>query len=378
LGAVAWSSALESAENATVADDGTIYGVFKDSGEHVLLALSEAGQERWRADLGMAPNPEPVVTNNYPVLAADGTVYIVDRSSKLRAYTPDGALKWIADADARTLHVSGTIPAYPVSVAADGTIFVDSLAAFDATGALRWSSAQGDIGVDEYEVTAIATGQTTLKLAAEDVDQSQLKAFDRVSGMALWATPVGDTRAAAAVLLNQSTFAVPVCSQLNVCDQVSLVDLSTGAVTRTIDSPKPGSDTNQMIVGKDGSLVAFVDVHGDGGIDDPWLWTVAPTGGSQISHLPWNFTMGAVLGDDDVLYVTHNLGVAAVKLDGTVLWNKPSDQLVLGVPAIGHDGCILVRSVPDRKLSCFRSAATGIAQSAWPRSYFGGNHSARR
>jgi hypothetical protein len=378
LGAVVWSSALEASENVTLAEDGTIYGVFKDSGSYVLLALSQAGQEKWRADLGMIPDPEPLLTNFYPVLAADGTLYVVDQGSHLRAYTQDGSVRWMANAEPFSLHVSGHVPAYPPSVAADGTVYIDSLAAFDATGTLRWSSPQGIFEVDEYQATAIAVGPTALKLVPDQNDEVQLSAFDGASGSPRWTRFLAHhTLAHAAVLVDTSTLAVPVCSQVNVCDKISFVELASGTVTRTVDSPQPGSDINQMVVDQDGTLVVFVDVHGSK-LDDPWLWILDPAGGSNTSHLPWNFTLGAALGSDHVLYVTHNQGVAAVGFDGTVFWNQPSDQPVLGVPAIGSDGCILVRSGADDRLSCLRSAATGLARGAWPRSYFGGNHSARR
>jgi hypothetical protein len=70
-----------------------------------------------------------------PVIGPDGTIYVVDVFAHLYALAPDGALKWVANAAGDK----------GVAVGADGTIYVASesdVKAFNPDGSLKWTFVQ--------------------------------------------------------------------------------------------------------------------------------------------------------------------------------------------------------------------------------------------
>lgn len=78
-----------------------------------------------------------------PALGADGTIYSVDVYQHLYALTPEGALKWVA----RNAGANG------VSVGSDGTIYTgneSAIKAFNPDGSLKWSFPINPIGLYLY------------------------------------------------------------------------------------------------------------------------------------------------------------------------------------------------------------------------------------
>jgi large repetitive protein len=109
---------------ATIASDGTIYVPAFNS---YFYALTPNGELLWKGYTGDS------VAAAGLALAENGTIYV--GTERLRAYSPDGTLKWTADLPG---DVYGTVPA----VSADGTIYVsagDYLVAMNPDGTIRWN-----------------------------------------------------------------------------------------------------------------------------------------------------------------------------------------------------------------------------------------------
>lgn len=110
-----------------VAADGTLY-VVTVSG--ILKAVDASGSSRWDAALDVTPVGAPAI-------GPDGTIYVVDAGPGLSAVSPDGAVQWRFQRAGRRA-TSGPI------VAADGTIYfsrVDRVQAVNPDGSERWLSA---------------------------------------------------------------------------------------------------------------------------------------------------------------------------------------------------------------------------------------------
>jgi outer membrane protein assembly factor BamB len=95
-----------------IASDGTIYVI---TFEDVLYALTSDGAEKWRFQLSKAVNGEQHAA---PVLGSDGTIYLL-AEQRLIALSPERKLLW-------TLPVEGTFGGSP-ALANDGTFYVPTL-----------------------------------------------------------------------------------------------------------------------------------------------------------------------------------------------------------------------------------------------------------
>jgi outer membrane protein assembly factor BamB len=75
----------------TIARDGSLY--FKVTGSGIkgcpLCALSHDGKKKWELPLG------DQICYTPPVVASDGTLFVVDGDPKLTAVNPDGTIKWV-------------------------------------------------------------------------------------------------------------------------------------------------------------------------------------------------------------------------------------------------------------------------------------------
>jgi outer membrane protein assembly factor BamB len=95
-----------------IASDGTIYVI---TFEGLLYALTSDGAEKWRFQLPKAVNGEQHAA---PVLGSDGTIYLL-AEQRLIALSPERKLLW-------TLPVEGTFGGSP-ALANDGTFYVPTL-----------------------------------------------------------------------------------------------------------------------------------------------------------------------------------------------------------------------------------------------------------
>ena len=116
----------------TAALGSSIVQVVNSSGEAsnsvalTVTARQASGKAKWRFRQN---GPYSQVR---PAIGADGTVYSVDVYQHLYALTPDGALKWVA----RNAGANG------VSIGADGTIYTGNegaIRAFNPDGSLKWT-----------------------------------------------------------------------------------------------------------------------------------------------------------------------------------------------------------------------------------------------
>jgi ABC-type dipeptide/oligopeptide/nickel transport system permease subunit/outer membrane protein assembly factor BamB len=115
-----------------IAPDGTLYLTGADG---VLLAVSPAGAELWRAPI----DAEPI---GAPALGPDGTLYVADRGAGLSAFGPAGEARWRFQSAYRPEATSGPV------VGPDGTIYytvVDGVQAVTPAGAGKWVGSDRDL-----------------------------------------------------------------------------------------------------------------------------------------------------------------------------------------------------------------------------------------
>jgi len=80
-------------------------------GHNQLAAVGRDGALRWQFD-----SPGPLLNTAAPIISSDGSIYFVHSDGRLYAFDSFGAKKWV-------VNVHGYVPSTPV-LAADGTIFV--------------------------------------------------------------------------------------------------------------------------------------------------------------------------------------------------------------------------------------------------------------
>ncbi|MBN2354908.1 PQQ-like beta-propeller repeat protein [candidate division KSB1 bacterium] len=165
-----------------IGSDGTVY-----IGADGLYALHPAsGTKLWHVPRRRTPSKECIAS---PVIAADGTVYIVVGQDSLYAVQPDGSLKWAFGFD----HDHELSFADP-TIGDDGVIYVPtesyaagaSLYAVNEDGSLKWKDRIDDDRIVRASVTIAADG--TLYLATKaggDDGNARLIALSS-SGNKLW------------------------------------------------------------------------------------------------------------------------------------------------------------------------------------------------
>jgi peptide/nickel transport system permease protein len=122
----------------SVAADGTVYAVDRDG---VLHALSPAGDLLWRAETGSE-------AAFGPTLGPDGTVYVVDVDGALHAVRSDGSLRWTVALEQPIPPLAGTV------VDAGGNAYVataEKIYSVEQDGSVRWQA-----GLPTYSFVAPA------------------------------------------------------------------------------------------------------------------------------------------------------------------------------------------------------------------------------
>ena len=105
-GSVKWTYATSSRAFSapTIADDGSLYFTFNVSRENArLCALDHDGKKKWELPLGKHWSMKP------PVIASDGTLFVVSSDPKVTAVNPDGTVKWVFRPPSHRLEVSRLI-----------------------------------------------------------------------------------------------------------------------------------------------------------------------------------------------------------------------------------------------------------------------------
>lgn len=284
---IAWRYTVPTANAAftsppVIAADGTVYVVAFDPPDaaalgYSLVAVRASGQERFRAAL---PSGFGGVSAS-PTIAADGTVYVAAVAA-LTAFTADGAPKW-----SKPL---GNAPAAAPTVLPDGTVVVAGAAALEAfypDGNSRWSYPSDGYG---FVGTAAVTAGGLL-VVGEQPPLGQLDGAVHVvspDGQRRAKIGVSGTPRTTPVLVDKTRFAVSTTTS-----RYAVLTVSGG-----VDSVKAGPSVSDPL-----APVAW---------SAPLVWFA----GARSRPVTLDVATGAVVARDDVGSITTGFAAAG---DGTLV-----------------------------------------------------------
>ena len=265
-GTLKWSfTAVGAVASVAIAGDGTIYAGSTDGN---VYAFNPDGSLK----LSLASG-----TSAAPVIAADGTVYVMSYST-LRVFSPEGLLKW-------SYQVEGYDSVrYTPAIASDGTVYIGAggrVIALDAQGTVTWTAT---IGGFEVSSPAIAADGTVYARTWEN----ELYAL-APDGTVKWVYPLGSRS------------------------------------SRAEAAPAIGADGTIYIATNDTSDYRFLAINPDGTLkwSAPRYW----------------WTSSATIATDGTIYLNGG-SLVALNPDGSQKWSYVTNGPTYATPVIGKDGTI--------------------------------------
>jgi outer membrane protein assembly factor BamB len=263
-----------------------------------------------------------------PALGPNGTVFVAGVAQTLYALGPDGAIRWRYAPAGRVTFVGGAV------LSLDGaTVYVADktrkLYALDAaTGALRWASTPGSIGVP---LAAPGVGPDgTIYLAT---DKGLVYAL-RPDGSTLWSANTAVTLNLVPVV--GSTGSVYVASTQS--KKLIALSSATGAVQFSFTSP--GAISDEPTVGPDGSLYIAASAG---------LYHLSP-GGAQLFYAPavgGSFLTSPLLSADGAMVYAATNGKNFMAFDaasGAQRWMFTFAGRFVAAPVMASDGTLVLGS----------------------------------
>lgn len=274
-----------------------------------------------------------------PAVAPDGTVYAVDVYGRLYALGPDGGLKWIA----RGAGDKG------VTVGADGTIYIGSesaIKAFNPDGTLKWTFVQNprafillgpNVGPDGNIYAVSTSGIGIFSLTP--------------SGVLRWSQPeIYDRR----IVDYQEVVFGP-----NGADQQMYFLANNHLKGLRLDgSPVFAITTtgNQPATGPDGTVYATYTALG----------AYTPSGSVKWSFTGEinNAATAPDVGPDGVVYFVHNLGTLyAVNPDGSQRWKVVTSEIMEDPIVHPLNSMLVMGGIPTYGMSGFFKAVSTASHS---------------
>ena len=333
--------------------------------------------------------PDPIYYSS-PCIGPDGTIYIGSRGDTLRAFAPNGNIKWsfyvryqpdfttspVIDDDG-TIFFSSTYlfalnPDGSVkwqyyleetrgspAVGSDGTVYVTSfqqLCSFTPDGTLNWATTI-------FPISSPVIGQDgTIYLGSWDLVQNSLSlAAINPDGTVNWRLSTPDFVNPPAIDDDGSLYFV---------SEDTLYSISNlGVQEWMFPFPVPIERRVTPAIGFNGTIYI-----GTSGVDDTgYLYAISNQG-----ELLWTFsTPGKVtttptIGVDGTLYFgCHDGYLYAVDDSGSLMWKYDSGSWIGSSPAIANDGTIYF-GTSKYFLYALKTESLGLADTPWPK--FRGNN----
>lgn len=288
-----------------VAGDGTIYLV-NDPG--TLSALSPAGLLNWYFDA-------PGAVSAAPSRAPDGTLYLGDSGSLLTALQPDGSPLW-------TVRLDSPARGSPV-VLGDGVAVVTregDVLAFDSSGQQRWKYR---LGAESTPLARTSDGALLVVSAtgfAFKIGEDGRLVWRAALDNEFWSAPVPDETGGG--------YVVTVAGRVLALDSNGRVRWFNDLAAPVVAVPLVGHDARVYVAARDGTLSAL-DVA-----DGRLHWRMQA--GRDLAASPAQAADGTLYqGTDDEM-------VLAIGRNGTLLWRVQVRGAVQARPAIGPDGTLYV------------------------------------
>jgi outer membrane protein assembly factor BamB len=318
-------------------DEGVLY--VGDSNPGYLYAINPDQSLKWKIDLGSG-------VRSSPAIAGDGTIYILSIDGVLHAVSRGGVEKWSFDPGAPAWDPNGIFVLSSPAVGSDGTVYVGSLDhnlyAIRPDGTVLWQFYIGDPVVSS---PAIGSDGTVYLLSG-----GTLFAVNH-DGTESWRRYVGYSNISSPGLGSDGT-----------------VYVASGADLCALD--KTGAEQWRFTTGHDVQSSPVIDADGTIYImsRDEFLYAVHPDGTEK-----WRYALGInplyctpAIGSDGLIYFNTHRQLHAVQPDGTPKWVTPTwdDFVFFNSPVVGNG---IVYSQSEIYIYGFRTDATGLADSPWPR-----------
>jgi putative pyrroloquinoline-quinone binding quinoprotein/IPT/TIG domain-containing protein len=249
-----------------------------------------------------------------PAIGADGTIYVVDVFAHLYALSPDGGLKWVANAAGDK----------GVAVGLDGTIYVASesdIKAFNPDGSLKW--------------TFVQTPRAFICLGVAVGPDGNIYSVG-VDGLGVFSlTPAGQLR-----------WAVPEPYNRLIVDYAEIVFAPNGGNQQLYF----GANSHTRALRLDGTSVftlngSFQPAVGPDGSVHSALASYSPNGSllwNFVSPYPYNTFSPADVGSTGVHYFTQNqIQLFALNTGGSVNWRVTLKNNMSG-PVVDPFNSVLV------------------------------------
>ena len=310
--------------------DGTLYVIGRtvpSADVSTLYAISPRGEVRWS-------RPVSEVTENWPLVASDRTVYLVGHY--VYAINADGSLRW--SVTSRPPNDPGNPEGHTGAVSKQGVLYAamgyDLLALGAATGDTLWVGPRANDGGWLPPASISADGRRVYISNTGD----SLYALDAGTGSVRWAVPHAD--------MGFVAFDVGTAisgGELFAPGAFRLLYVDTGGTLLAV-GPRYGRGVSEPAIGPDGTLY----------VQRPQGYGVFAY--SDVAHERWRLAGvesrytwygGPALAEGGVLYAAALDGFYALDLSpggATVRWRFPSDPrdslIFIGAPLIGRDGTV--------------------------------------
>jgi outer membrane protein assembly factor BamB len=294
-----------------LAPDGTVYVV---SAPGTLYALDPAGKLRWNFDA-------PGAVSATPARAPDGSLYLGNSGSLLTALAPDGALRWEARLDSPA-HGSPVYLTDRIAIVSSvGTVY-----AFDTSGQELWRYSL------ESESTAL-TETSDGALLVVDATGTATK-LDR-EGAVIWRMHLGGEFWSAPVANDAGgAYVVTVAGRVLALGNDGTLNWSYDLGAPVVASPLVGNDGRLYIAAQDGTLSALDAASG---------------------ALRWQYNAGAPLAappaqdSNSMLYLgTDDERLLVIGPDGNRRWQVQVRGMVRAQPALDAGGRLYVPTTAGR------------------------------
>jgi len=300
-----------------VAADGTSYLVTENS---AFYAVKKDGTLKWKATADR-------IVNSSPAMAPDGTVYF-GYLGVFFAYNPDGTEKWRF-----YLNNSGYIsPPTAPTIAPDGTIYLamadNSLYALNPNGTLKWRLAL-TAGSTIYSSSPALGADGTIYIGSQD---KNLYAVNP-NGTLKWCFTTGGKIDSSPAVGADGTIYV------DAWDGYLYAITATGTKkwATQISSYVTSVCCSSPAIGKDG--VIYI------GSPDQHLYAINPDGTKKWACAAGAIDSSPAIGADGVVYFgSDDNNLTAVNPDGTKRWTFATGGAVTCSPAITADGTLLFGS----------------------------------
>lgn len=371
-GEARWTAPLGGeARGTAIAPDGTAYAVSVGSIAQ-LVALNPDGTEQWRFDADES-------IGGAPSIGADGTVYFGTGLGTVYAVNPDGTEQWTYAAGG----VFGV--ASSPAIAGDGTLYVPldnfldppALTALNADGTLAWSYSTGT-GVGAFTGPSVGA-DGTVYVGRDDETSGALIALNP-DGTEKWTYATAGRPGDVAEASDGTIYA----GGFGFSDGMGGFDIDGTVYAVNPDGTEKWTFPTGGLIESSPALALDGTVYIVSGSDDPGadpnigdLWAINPDGTQQWSlSLQGCVLDGPTVGADGTVYVPvtgcvfGGVGILnAISPAGSTMWTYAvpgATKTLRGAVTIASDGTAYLASEIEGELVAVKTAASGVAASAWP------------